>query len=85
MNREEEAVALLREIRDMQRQALDEQRAQRAVLEGHLADSRKQVAESIALQRSAVARARQATLIVAPLIVVLLGLLVYLLVRWRIL
>jgi hypothetical protein len=54
VNAGEEAVALLREIRDTQKLALDEQRAYRAAFEAHLAESRARIVESIALQRATI-------------------------------
>jgi hypothetical protein len=54
-----EQIELLREIRD----AL---KAQRALLEEQLARSRRTMDESLGLQRTALARQRQVTLIAVP-------------------
>lgn len=86
MSKENSEVAdLLRQMHATQQEALQLQREQHAAFDAYLARSEKSIAESLALQRAAVARQRQVLLIVLPLIALLLVLLGYLLLRWRIL
>jgi hypothetical protein len=85
MNTDPDAVTLLREIRDLQRQSLETQQAQRAAFDAYLTESRQQVEQSLELQRAALGRARQAARFVIPLVIVLMVLLGWLLLRWRVL
>lgn len=70
-----EQLELLREIRDTLK-------AQRALVEQQLARSRQSVEESIGLQRTALARQRQITLIAVPGILACLLAIGYLVFRY---
>ena len=70
-----EQLELLREIRDTLK-------AQRALVEEQLARSRRSVEESIGLQRTALARQRQITLIAVPGILACLLAIGYLVLRY---
>lgn len=70
-----EQLELLREIRDTLK-------AQRALVEEQLARSRRSVEESIGLQRTALARQRQITLIAVPGILACLLAIGYLVFRY---
>ena len=85
MSREDEIVQLLTEIRDGQREALGRQREQFELARGEADRARRVAEESVGLQRRAVDRVRSVSRIVLPLIAALLVLLVWLLVKYRIL
>lgn len=70
-----EQLELLREIRDTLR-------AQRALVEEQLARSRQQVAESIGLQKTALARQKQVTWIAVPGILACIAAIAYLVLRY---
>ena len=72
-------------IEENQRKALEAQQQHLQIAQAQLDRSNKTIQESIELQRTAVARQVQITRIVLPLIGVLLVLLVYLLVKYRVL
>jgi hypothetical protein len=78
----EEIVALIKEIRDNQRLALARQEEHLEVARQQLERSRSQVEESIQLQRAAVARVKNISRIALPALVLCLGLIVYLIVRY---
>jgi hypothetical protein len=73
---------LLVEIRDNQRLSLQRQEEHLAVAREQIERSRKQVQESIALQRHAVERVRRISWIAVPGIVLCALLIVYLLVKY---
>lgn len=73
---------LLAEIRDNQRLALQRQEEQLAIAREQLDRSRRQIEESIALQRQAVERARSIARVALPAILVCVAMIVYLLVRY---
>ena len=73
-----EAVALLREIRDNQVAAIEGQRQVLQLLQEQADHSRQRVAESIELQKVAVARQKHALVGGLPLIVICLVLIGYL-------
>ena len=73
---------LLIEIRDNQRLSLQRQEDHLALAREQLERSRKQVAESIELQRQAIARVKRISRIALPGIVLCVLLIVYLLVRY---
>jgi hypothetical protein len=75
-------VALLGEIRDSQREMLERQRAQLEIAQTHLLHAKEQVAESLKLQREAVARARLAARVAVPGIVVCVAAIAYLVFRY---
>ncbi|TFY98436.1 hypothetical protein [Ramlibacter rhizophilus] len=78
-------IELLSRIEDNQRQALALQQEHLQIAQRQLERSNRSVEESIELQRVAVSRQAQVTRFVLPLIVLLVFLLVYLVVKWRIL
>jgi t-SNARE complex subunit (syntaxin) len=73
---------LLVEIRDNQRLSLQRQEEHLAVAREQIERSRKQVDESIALQRQAIARVKRISRIAVPGIVLCVALIVYLMVRY---
>ena len=78
---EQQMLEVLREIRDGQREVLGLLTAQRAAAEEQVRKSRESIAESIALQRLALARQRTVTLIAVPGILVCMAAIAYLV--WR--
>lgn len=84
MSNADDTNALLREILENQRATLKLQQEHLELARAQLERSNLAVAESIGLQRAAVARQSQVMKIVFPLIGVLLVLLGYLLVRWNV-
>ena len=85
MNENEQVISLLTRMEENQRKALEAQEKHLAVAQAQLDRSNKTIQESIELQRIAVARQKQALWVVLPLVGVLLLLLVYLLMRYRVL
>jgi len=85
MNENEQMTSLLRRIEENQRKALEAQEKHLALAQAQLDRSNQTIQESIELQRTAVARQKQALWVVLPLVGVLVLLLVYLLVRYRVL
>ncbi|HZN86688.1 MAG TPA: hypothetical protein VFB53_07875 [Burkholderiales bacterium] len=81
-DQQREALEILREIRDRQREAVELLKAQRALVEEQLQKSRASVQESIGLQRTALARQRQVTLIAVPGIIACLAAIAYLVIRY---
>ena len=73
----------LARIEDNQRRALEAQQQHLQIAQAQLERSNKTVQESIELQRVAVSRQGQVMKVVIPLIAVLLGLLGYLMIRYR--
>ena len=84
MERHEEIIELLKRIEQNQEKALQAHEKQLALAQAQLERSNKSINESIELQRVAVARQTQIRNVALPLILVLLILLVYLLVKWRV-
>jgi hypothetical protein len=80
----QEIIELLRQIERNQERALQAQEKHLALAQAQLERSGQNIKESIELQRVAVARQAQVRNIALPLIVVLLLLLAYLLVKWRV-
>jgi len=78
---EQQMLEVLREIRDGQREVLGLLTAQRAAAEEQVRKSRESIAESVALQRLALARQRTVTLIAVPGILVCMAAIAYLV--WR--
>jgi hypothetical protein len=78
-------IELLERIEQNQLKALRAQEKHLAVAQAQLERSNQSIQESLALQRVAVARQAQVRNIALPLIVVLMLLLGYLLVKWRVL
>jgi beta-lactamase regulating signal transducer with metallopeptidase domain len=85
MNENEQVISLLTRMEENQRKALEAQEKHLAVAQAQLNRSNQTIQESIELQRTAVARQKQALWVVLPLVGVLLLLLVYLLIRYRVL
>jgi len=84
MNEDPQIVALLTRIEENQHKALDAQEKHLALAQAQLDRSNQTIQESIELQRTAVARQKQALWVVIPLVGILLLLLVYLLFKYRI-
>ena len=78
---EQQILEVLREIRDGQREMLVLLAAQRAAAEEQVKKSRESIAESVALQRLALARQRTVMLIAVPGILVCMAAIAYLV--WR--
>ena len=78
---EQQMLEVLREIRDGQREVLGLLNAQRAAAEEQVRKSRESIAESVALQRLALARQRTVTLIAVPGILACIAAIAYLV--WR--
>lgn len=78
---EQQMLEVLREIRDGQREMLVLLAAQRAAAEEQVRKSRESIAESVALQRLALARQRTVTLIAVPGILACIAAIAYLV--WR--
>ena len=77
-----EGLEILREIRDRQREAVEILKAQRALVEEQLRKSRDSVEESIGLQKTALARQRQVTMIAVPGILACMAAIAYLVIRY---
>jgi hypothetical protein len=85
MSNDDRILQLLGRIEENQRKALETQQEHLQIAQAQLDRSNKTIQESIELQRTAVARQGQVTKIVLPLIAVLLALLAYLLIKYRVL
>ena len=79
-----EIVAVLRRIEQNQQRALELQEKQFALAQAQFDKSNQRIEESLGLQRVAVQRQEQVRNIALPLVLVLLFLVGYLLVRWRV-
>ena len=79
---QQEALAVLREIRDQQRAMLEQLSAQRALIEEQVKRSRESIAESISLQKLAMDRQRAITLFAMVGIVGCIVAIVYLVLRY---
>lgn len=79
-----EIIALLRRIEQNQQRGLELQQEQFALAKAQFDRSNERIEESLGLQRVAVRRQEQVRNIALPLVLVLLFLLGYLLVRWRV-
>jgi hypothetical protein len=80
----DQVVALLQRIEGNQLKALEAQEQQLAYAKAQLERQEKAVSESLGLQRVAIARQAQVRNIALPLIVVVVVLLGYLLIKWRV-
>jgi len=85
MTPQDEIVEALRRIEANQRKALEAQQQHVELARSQMERSEQRLQESVQLQKLAVARQSQALKLALPSIIVLMGLLVYLLVKWRIL
>jgi len=79
---ERQMLEVLLEIRDGQREVLGLLIAQRAAAEEQFRKSRESIAESVALQRLALARQRTVTLIAVPGILACIAAIAYLVCRY---
>jgi hypothetical protein len=77
-----QAVDILREIREGQREIIRLLSAQQAAAEEHIKKSRESVAESVGLQRLALKRQRTVTLIAVPGILACIAAIAYLVMRY---
>ena len=77
-----QAVDILREIREGQREIIRLLSAQQAAAEEHIKKSRESVAESVGLQRLALRRQRTVTLIAVPGILACIAAIAYLVMRY---
>lgn len=84
MTDNERLLEVLARIEGNQRSALQMQQQHLQVAQAQLDRSSRTIEESVQLQRLAVSRQAQITRFVIPLICVLLVLLVYLVIKWRI-
>ncbi len=85
MSEKDEIIFLLTRMDESLRKGLEVQQQQLDLAQAQLERSNQSIRESLELQRAAVSRQSQIIKFVLPLIVVLLLLLGYVLVRWRIL
>ena len=85
MNENEQIISLLIQMEENQRKALEAHEKQLALAQAQLDRSNHTIRESIELQRTAVARQKHALWVVLPLVGVLFLLLVYLLLKHRVL
>ena len=84
MEQHAEIIELLKRIEQNQEKALHAQEKHLALAQAQLERSNQSINESIDLQRVAVARQTQVRNIALPLILILLLLLGYLLIKWRV-
>lgn len=82
MSNEDEIKALLIEIRDNQRLSLERQDEHLAIARQQVERARKQVSESIELQKLGLARAKQVARVAIPGIIVCVVLIFYLIVTY---
>jgi len=85
MSDSDRIVEILTRMEENQRRALEAQQEHLRIAHAQLERSNTTIQESIELQRVAVARQARVTRLVLPLIGVLVVLLVYLVIKWRIL
>lgn len=69
--------SLLGEIRDNQRQALEQQRAQIEIAHNHFEQAKAQIAESLKLQRAAISRQKVALWIALPAILLCIAAIIW--------
>jgi CHASE3 domain sensor protein len=81
-NESPEILATLREIRDGQRELLDQIKAQRALAEEQMRQSRERVEESMGLQREALRRQRTITVVALPALLVCIAAIAWLVLRY---
>ena len=74
---EDRIASLLGEIRDTQRQALEQQRAHLQIAQSHFEQAKVQIAESLKLQRVAINRQRAALWIALPAILICIAAVFY--------
>jgi len=81
---EKEALEILKEVREAQKEITAKQDELVQLLRGEAEKSKKIREEAIALQRQAMQRAKRISYITVPLILICAGLILYLLVKYRI-
>jgi hypothetical protein len=79
---EDRIASLLGEIRDNQREALQQQRVQLEIAQTHLEQAKTQIAESLKLTREAVSRQRTITRLAMPALLFCIAAIVYIAVRY---
>ena len=84
MEQHDQIIELLKRIEQNQEKALQAQEKHLALAQAQLERSNKSISESIELQRVSVKRQAEVRNIALPLILILLVLLGYLLVKWRV-
>jgi len=82
---EKEALEILKEVREAQKEMTAKQDELVQLLRSEAENSKKIREEAIALQRQAMQRAKRISYITVPLILICAGLILYLLVKYRIL
>lgn len=82
MSCDDEIKALLVEIRDNQRRSLERQEEHLAIAREQVERANRQVTESLAMQKTAIARAKQLARIVIPGIALCIGMIIYLIVKY---
>ena len=82
MDSSDEIKQLLTEIRDNQKLALEQQKAQLDLAREQLARTRSQVSESIDLQKQAMQRFKSLSLVILPVVFLCIALIAYLIVRY---
>jgi len=85
MSRDDVIAQLLTDLRDGQREALARQRKHLELARTEAERMRRTAEESVALQLTAIERMKRVSRIVVPIIVVLIGQVVWLTVKYRIL
>lgn len=81
-NTEQQILDTLREIRDGQREIVAHLSAQRALAEEQLQKSRASIEESVGLQREALRRQKNITLVAVPGILACIAAIAYLVLRY---
>ncbi|MFN4362089.1 MAG: hypothetical protein ACK4F4_15330 [Hylemonella sp.] len=79
---DEDILATLREIRDDQRELLTQIKAQRALAEQQMAQSKQRIDESVGLQREALRRQRTITVVALPALLLCIAAIAWLLLRY---
>lgn len=79
---DDDILATLREIRDDQRELLTQIKAQRALAEQQMAQSKQRIDESVGLQREALRRQRTITVVALPALLLCIAAIAWLLLRY---
>lgn len=78
----DDILAILREIRDDQRELLTQIKAQRALAEQQMAQSKQRIDESVGLQRETLRRQRTITVVALPALLACIAAIAWLLLRY---
>lgn len=78
----DDILAILREIRDDQRELLTQIKAQRALAEQQMAQSKQRIDESVGLQRETLRRQRTITVVALPALLLCIAAIAWLLLRY---